>query len=462
MKKNTKIKIILFSIAVIANLLMFFYLYSSRGQDFFNPLTQGTDQAEYGRIAINLVERRSFSVAELDPYIPNPARTPIFPLFLSLSYLLTGGFILAILLNILISAITAIIVFDIAFLAAKRPNIAFLSGLIFALLPYKIYLSNLIMADIFFMFFFSLFALSFLKIIEDEEGFNFKNATLAGSLLGLSVLVRPITQFFIVIPVFITLLFFKKDFKKRIAVSVLLVVSFVLVLTPWLLRNEIHFGEPFLSSVGRYHMYVSYLAPWQAYKEKVSRDEKHREVLEYIEGQYGNDAMYNIEASTELSKIAKKEILRNPLSYLFFHLSSVPIYFLNNDFMLTAREAFNAKLPDVYIAQKIFSLDFKGLRQAIFSSGIFFTAFFLISYLVVAIKSGLGVLWVFYYLKRSLYINTFVILSILYFPLLIGFEGHARFRIPIEPFLIIFSVLAIFDIWKFMKEKFFKPQNENF
>jgi len=460
--KDRKIKIILFSIAMLVNLSMFFYLYASRGQGFFNPLTQGTDQTEYGRIAINLVEHGSFSVAESAPYIPNPARTPIFPLFLSFSYLLTGGFILATLLNIVISAITAIIVFEIAFLITKRPKPAFMSGLIFALLPYKIYLSSLIMADIMFMFFFSLFILFFCKMIIRETSFNIKNAILVGSLLGLSVLVRPVTQFFIVVPIFVGLFFFKEDFKKRVFVSVLMFGSFIFILSPWLLRNEVHFGEPFLSSIGRYHMYVSYLAPWQAYREGVSRDEKHREVSEYIESKYGKDAMYNIEASTELSKIAKKEILSAPLNYLFFHISATPIYFLNNDFILTVREAFNIKLPGIYIAQKIFAFDFKGLWRSVFSSGLFFILFFLVSYLIVAIKSGLGILWAFYHLKRNFHLGAFVILSILYFPLLVGFEGHARFRIPIEPFLIIFSTMAVLSVWSFIKEKHFKLPNENF
>lgn len=460
--KDKKIKIILFFIAIFVNLSMFFYLYSSRGQNFFNPLTQGTDQAEYGRIAINLVEHGSFSVAESDPYIPNPARTPAFPLFLSLSYLFTGGFILAALLNIFISAITAIIVFEIAFLITKHLNMAFASGLIFALLPYKMYLSSLIMADIIFVFFFSLFILFFLKMITVEAGFNVKNAILTGGLLGLSVLVRPITQFFIVIPIFTGLILFRENFKKRILISVLMFSSFIFILSPWLLRNEIHFGEPFLSSVGRYHMYVSYLAPWQAYRDGVPRDEKHREVLEYIDEVYGKDAMYNVRASTELSKIAKREILDDPLNYLFFHISSTPVYFLNNDFILTVREAFNIKLPGVYIAQKIFTFDLRGLRNSIFGSGIFFIIFFLASYLIVAIKSGLGILWAFCYLKRNFYIGVFTVLSILYFPLLVGFEGHARFRIPIESFLIIFSVMAVFDIWGFIKRKCFKLPNENF
>ncbi|PIR57963.1 MAG: hypothetical protein COU71_01250 [Parcubacteria group bacterium CG10_big_fil_rev_8_21_14_0_10_38_31] len=459
--KDKKIKIILFSIAIFVNLSMFFYLYASRGQDFFNPLTQGTDQAEYGRIAINLVEHGSFSFSESFPYLPNPARTPIFPLFLSLSYLFTGGFILATLINILISAITAIIVFEIAFLITKRPNLSFVSGLIFVLLPYKIYLVNLIMADTLFVFFFTLFILFFLKMIKGETSFNIKNAILTGGLLGVSVLTRPITQFFIVIPIFVALLLFREDFKKRIFVSALMFVSFIFILSPWLIRNEVHFEEPFLSSVGRYHMYVSYLAPWQAYRDGVSRDEKHREVLRYIDEMYGENAMYDLGASTELSKIAKREILDNPLNYLFFHISSMPVYFLNNDFILTVREAFNIKLPGVYITQKIFSLDFRGLWQSVFSSGIFFIIFFLISYLIVAIKSGLGIIWAFYHIKRNFHLGVFVVLSILYFPLLVGFEGHARFRIPIEPFLIIFSVMAVVNIWSFIQKKCLKLSNEN-
>lgn len=462
MEKTKKIKIILFAVALAVNLSMFFYLYLSRGQEFFNPLIQGTDQAEYGRIAINLAEHNSFSLSQPAPYIPDSARTPIFPLFLSVSYFLTGGFILATLFNILASAFTAIIVFEIAMIITRRSNIAIVSGIIFALLPYKVYLSSMAMADILFTFFFSLFVLVFLKIISKERNFDIKNAILAGTLLGLSVLVRPITQFFIVIPIFVSFLFFKEEIKKKFIIPLLMLVAFIFVLAPWLIRNEIHFGEPFLSSVGRYHMYVSYVGPWQAYRDGVPRDEKYNEILKYIEEKYGKDAMYNIEVSTELSRIAKKEILENPLSYIFFHISAMPIYFLNNDMILTLREAFNFKLPNVNIAQKVFVLNFGDILKSVLESGIFFIIFFFASYFLVALKSGFGILWAFAHLRKNFIIGVFVILTIAYFPLLVGFEGHARFRIPIEPFLIIFSILAIFDILRFIKEKFLKQQNENF
>ncbi len=450
MKKNNKIKIILFAVALIANLLMFFYLYFSRGQQFFNPLVQGTDQAEYGRIAINLAERHSFSLSQSAPYITDSARTPLFPFFLTVSYLLTGGFILATLLNILISALTAIIVFEIAMTITHRLNIAVFSGIIFACLPYKAYLSSMAMADILFTFFFSLFVLLFLKIISKEINFNFKNVVLVGAFLGLSVLTRPVTQFFIIIPIFVLLLFFKEEIKKRFMMSVLMIAAFVFVLSPWLIRNEIHFGELFLSSVGRYHMYVSYFGPWQAYKDGVSRDEKNSEILKYIEEKYGKDAMYNITASTELARLAKEKILAHPLSYAFFHISATPVYFLNNGMLLTLREAFDLKLPNINIAQKVFALDFNGLWESVLESGILFIIFFFVSYFLTALKSGLGILWALGYLRRNFIVGIFAILTMAYFSLIVGFEGHARFRIPIEPLLIVFFTLAIAEIWNFI------------
>ena len=141
MKNNSKIKIyaILFGAALALRLFLFFYLYESRGVDFSNPLKQGTDQAEYGRVAINLAEHSSFSMGKEPPYSPDPARTPIFPIFLSILYWVSGGFVLPTIINIFLSSITSIIVFELAMLVLKRKKDPFAGPLISPFLLYALF-----------------------------------------------------------------------------------------------------------------------------------------------------------------------------------------------------------------------------------------------------------------------------------------------------------------------------------
>lgn len=455
MEKSAKLKIyaILFSIALILRIALFFYLYEANGRDFLNPLNQGTDQAEYGRIAINLADNKSFSISQSYPYSPNPARTPVYPFFLSISYFLTGGFFLSTFLNIIIAAFTVLIVFEIGLVTLNNQKPAFWAALVFALLPYNAYLSALTMADVIFTFLFCFFTLAFLKIISGQWQTNIKNFALAGFLLGSTTIVRPITQFFVLVPVFIIFLLLKMELKKKVLFSAAIIFSFIITISPWLIRNKITFGETFLSSVGRYDIFISYVGPWRAYKEGVSRMEKHGEMLDYVESKYGKETMHNIEASTELSKEAKAEIFQNPLGYSLFHFSTAPIYFLNNDFLLTLREAFKIKVPNIFIVQKIMNGDLKGLVSAVFGSNIIFVIIFSLSYLFVILKSVLGLLGGVSYFKKSGAISSFAVLTILYFPAIIGPEGHARFRAPTEPLLLVFFVYFVQSIWFYFKKR---------
>ena len=458
MKNNSKIKIyaILFGVALVLRLFLFFHLYESRGADFFNPLRQGTDQAEYGRIAVNLVDNGSFSMSKEFPLEANPARTPLFPAFLAFSYWATGGFIFFVFLNIFLASYSCVLVYKIALLITGKKKISFYSGLIYALLPYNAYISNLAMADTLFTLAFLSFFYLFLKMLYGDEKNYYKYAALSGLILGLATLVRPITQFFFVIPIAIIFIFEKCGFKKKIYSALLCAGVFAIIISPWLVRNKAVFGEYFLSSVGRYDIFISYMGPWQAYKENVSRSEKHGQLLSYINKKYGDGAMHDIKDSTELSMEAKKEILKDPLGYGFFHIMSMPIFFINNDFLLTLREAFHFKLPDMYIAQKFFSGDIKGLIREFFNSNWLMMILFFASYGLIFVKTIAGFFGAAAYFKNNRAVAVFSLAAILYFPAIIGPEGHARFRIPIEPILIIFSLLFLFNL----SNHFFNKKNK--
>src|SRR3989344_2677394 len=426
MKNNSKIKIyaILFGAALALRLFLFFYLYESRGADFFDPLKQGTDQAEYGRVAINLAEHSSFSMGKEAPYSPDPARTPIFPIFLSIWYWISGDFVLYTIINIFLSSITSII------------------------------LSDLIMADTLFVLFFGLFLYFFARFIIFNKDIKYSWIVLSSFLLGLSALTRPITQFFIIIPILILLLSCflppKAMLKEFFFRPALFLAVFLLVLSPWLGRNYYHFNKFFLSSIGGYHLLGSYGAPWEAQKENISRNEEHGKIKDYIEKKYGPNAMYDIEVSSQIGKEAKKEILKNPLSYGLFHMGVIPIYFLNNDILLTLREVFSFKVPDFYLARKIMNGDFGSIMKDFSGQSALWASVFLLSYAALFLKTVFGIGGVFLYLRKNFLAGLFFLMVIFYFPLIVGPEGHARFRLPVEPILIIFSAFLVISAHRFL------------
>ena len=465
MKNNSKIKIyaILFGTALVLRLFLFFYLYESRGADFFDPLRQGTDQAEYGRVAINLAEHSSFSMSKEAPYSPDPARTPIFPIFLSILYWISGGFVLPTIINIFLSSLTSIIVFELAMLVLKSKKASFASGMIFAFLPYGAYLSDLIMADTLFVLFFVLFLYFFAKFIVFNKDIKYIWIILSSFLLGLSTLTRPITQFFIIIPILILFLSCflspKVRLKEFFFRPALFLAVFLLVLSPWLGRNYYHFNKFFLSSIGGYHLLVSYVAPWRAQKENISRNEEHAKIKNYVDEKYGPNAMYDIEVSSQIGKEAKKEILKDPLSYGLFHVGVIPIYFLNNDILLTLREVFSFKVPDFYLARKIMNGDFGSIMKDFSGQSAFWAAVFLLSYAALFLKTVFGIGGAFLYLRKNFLAGVLFLTVIFYFPFIIGPEGHSRFRLPVEPVLIIFSAYLVISTYHFLVNG--KKTNQN-
>ena len=455
MKRELKFKISLFVLAFILPLFLALYSYQQNGMGFFDSSLQGRlgDENGYGTIAKNIAEHGVFSASLVSPFVPDPIRTPIFPYFFALGYWLTGNFILSILLNILVGALTVVVVFEIAFIILGGVWPAFISALIFAVLPYRIFLSTGILADTLFLFLFSIFVLFFLKILKSPDGPKWWLVAGSGALLGLATLTRPIVQFFIVIPAFCCLFLNSLEIKKRVGMIVVMTFSFLLILSPWLYRNYVNFDKAFISSLGDYHMFVSYIVPWRAFQQHITDSEASQIIQKELAHKYGQDVIHNEVATAELGQQAKREILADPLSYIAFHLSTIPIYFLNNDVLLTLREAFNVNLPNINMAQKILLGDLGGLFDLVYSSQIFFVLLFIVSYLLLALKTGLGIAGVFMYFRRSIPMALFSLASIFYFPLIIGPEGNARFRLPVEIFLVIFSVFAIIEIRNFIKNK---------
>lgn len=360
---------------------------------------------------------------------------------------------LPIILNILAAVSTVFLVFEGALYFSKNKNIALVTAVAYTFLFYRLYTPNLFLADTLFNFLFTLFIFYFLKNVLDQGDINYKKSALSGFLLGVVTLTRPITQFFVLFPVLFLILTNRKLLRKFFVSAGVFVFVFLSVLSPWFIRNYILFNRVFLSSIGDYHTFVSYVGPWQVYRENITRMAGAERIKKYVEEKYGDMAMYDIEKSRALSKEAKGKILEAPLSYAFFHLSSVPVFFLNNDIILVLRQAFKISLPDVFAAEKVLTGNFSAIFDIVrkFNPAVLFLFFG--SYAFIFLKSVLGVGIAVYLSYRGNLKALFCLATIFYFALIVGFEGQARFRLPVESLLLFFSVTGIYAGYNFLKSK---------
>jgi 4-amino-4-deoxy-L-arabinose transferase-like glycosyltransferase len=188
---------------------------------------------EYGQIAQNIVDGNGFSRPAFseDKVSLTSSHAPIYPYFLAFFYQFgrkPSVFIFIQIIQAVISALTIIMIFWISDIIFNR-KVAYLSAVGVALYPVFIYYTTKLVPTTLSIFLLSLFILLVLKSKK------FGMLSLSGVILGLTILCEPVA--FMVIPaVIIWWIAIKKyDIKK---LSVIIFIS-VLVLLPWTVRNYI-------------------------------------------------------------------------------------------------------------------------------------------------------------------------------------------------------------------------------
>ncbi|MGH2510236.1 MAG: ArnT family glycosyltransferase, partial [Ktedonobacteraceae bacterium] len=202
------------------------------------------DAAKYYNYAYNL---RNLSVYSNSPnaiagngekVLPDAEATPGYPLFLSLFADARPDFRIFLgieLWQALLSTVTVLFIFMI-FREFLPLWAAILVSLLAAISPQLITLCTYILSETLFTFLLTLAILLLLMC----RGYENKRKTilfLAGITFGLAALTRPILQYFL--PLIILLFFITYKRPPAIKASILIILGFILVWTPWVARNYI-------------------------------------------------------------------------------------------------------------------------------------------------------------------------------------------------------------------------------
>src|SRR5712692_4497806 len=219
------------------------------------------DSKTYARIARNVLEQHSYSEAEAPPYEPTLIRLPGYPLFLAVIYKVFGhgnnGAVRIV--QALIDTATCGLIALLAFYwepDEERKRAAAIAALaLAAVCPFTAIYSATVLTEVPTMFLAVAMCvaatLAFRKTFttEDKEGSkgnrSFKHSLLcwliAGLLGGLAVLIRPDSGLFVAaigLALVVTgAIRFKGQLRKTFAPAAIFSLAFVLVLTPWTIRN---------------------------------------------------------------------------------------------------------------------------------------------------------------------------------------------------------------------------------
>ncbi len=313
---NYKYIIYIAIIGVILRLTLLVYVNNQEYTHSF-PLLE-LDAREYYQIGLNLAENSEFSQSESLPYEPDSFRTPIYPYLIAFSLKIFNNFYPVIFLQILLSGLLALLVYELAKKLVPS-KWALLPAILLTLDPVGIVYSNLLMTETLFLILLTLSIFFFTK-----PDVNNKDFALTGIFLGLATLTRPISLFLIILFALLHLVY-----RRKLGQTILIIFSFSLIIFPWSLRNKLAFDSWSLSAVSSYNLYYYNAMRFNAYKAGTDLDQARKEFDANLTAKYGSQATLPTLTNSKIQSKEGLNIIKNdPLSYALFHFKTlIPFFF---------------------------------------------------------------------------------------------------------------------------------------
>jgi len=426
------------------------------GLDSFSAYSfpvDGSDSAEYFKLAENLLSLRTYTLSATAPYLSEYFRSPGYPFFIA--YTAFGFPTMIIIWQFILIVVTAYLIFLMSkqFLPVKW---AIVPPLLFLLDPTTIFQTTVVLSDSLFVF---LIVLSVYLIFFKPRAEYW--LLVAGLVLGYSVLVRPIGFLLI-----FGLLFFyilqnwnKISAKTFFVSAAIMLTAFFAVITPWLVRNYIKTGVWNLSSVSAYNLIQYNLPKYLSVSENIDYETAREQILK-ASGFSNEQELRDLKNTPALTSFSIGYLLNhNIFKYSEFHLiKTLPFFFTSSieSFMshnLFSSLSYQQPNPGVNFTDLILKGNVKNLITQL--SGQLVYSLEKLCWLVIFILV-LGAWWL--NKKQRLYIGLFWAI-ILYFAILTGPVSYSRYRLPVTPFLFIMAVLGLHKIMLILVKKRHKITN---
>jgi len=415
MKKNLK-DYSLFIILFLALILRLSYLF------LLKPPLIWSDSAIYDSTAWNLVQGNGYT---LTPGVPFAGREPGYALFfLSPIYFIFGHNILAV--QIIQIILNLFIIFFIFKFAQKHfsKNVAIISSLFFSFYPPLIAYPSEVLTEIPFTF---LLFLSVILIDEAVSNDSLKKCFLAGIILAMATLTRFISIF---LSMFLIPFFYLSfsNWQKTLKYFFLISLAIIIFITPWILRNYFLFNTFIFGRMGGGEIYWSgsYI-PWQGeWKGYIPP------LTDLTRG------LTPLEADRKMTKLAIENIKENPFGVFKIWLKK------------PAKMFFKSEFNTVLARENRFS---QFSNQGYLNPFLIKKILFLINVLIIGLALA-GILPAF---KKNRLISLFLLLIIFYFSMvLLPIHPDSRYKLPLMPYIMIFSAIGFWSIFVRFKKLFVK------
>ncbi|MCM8786158.1 MAG: glycosyltransferase family 39 protein [Candidatus Omnitrophica bacterium] len=384
MERIHKNKILIF-IFIIGFLLRIAFVLTLKNNFYFD------DEFEYFKMVQNFLSGKGLIVGEnLKSFRP-----PLYPLVISVLILFKFNLIGIRVFQSFISTLTVYFIY----LIGKKTfgeKTGIVSAFISSFYPFFIFYNGFLLTETLFVFF-TVLSIFYLIMTTERNG---KVSFFSGIFLGLSGLTRPILQLYLPVSI-LHILSFKENLKIRFRKIILLVIGFCLTLSPWIIRNYKIFHK-FIpgTTMGGWVF-------WEGnnpYSEGGPCSYFPKGILEIEE----------IERDKLLYRMTFEFIKKNPERFMWLLLNKF------KRFWNIVPNAPEYKRKYFYRIVSIFSF---GILLPFFIIGFF-----------ISLKN-----------KKAQFLHSLIILFTIFHMI---FLSSIRYRLPIEPFYLIFSIYAFFQLTK--------------
>lgn len=434
---------ILFFLALIPRLIFMLIAYFIFGDHNF---IRGTDG--YLDAGLNLLTSGVFGSGEAFSVAAHSFPAPGYPIILAISWLIIPKYIFIVFWQNIIYSIFVVLIYKFARLFFNN-FIALGAAVFMALEPFSIFWPNVVMSETPFLLFFML-SIYYLALFWQREKYKF--IIYSSVLLGLAALVRPIVSYFYPVVVIITVVMMwnKVRWSKLAKYLVIFLIIFLSVTAPWCIRNKIQFDTYTISNLPHYLYFSTVTRDFLILEKGFSFDEAESFLENLAVERAGvenfSDIVFVDKYLPIFKDITYSIIGTQPFAYLKWHLiKGLPI-FTNSGWMniLSFLNVDLGQAHSVNLSALLIQRNWQGLVPIMKENPLFSVRLFGVgSWILIDIVALFGL--VLMLLKRDLFKIGLVMLIIIgYFVFASSWGAMARMRLPIQPFLFIFFIYAVY------------------
>jgi len=415
---------------------------SPHPQRIFTP-----DSGGYERLAVNLLAGHGFSTSTEAPFLPNSARTPIYPTFLALIYAVAGPCPLAaIAVQVVLSALTCVLTYRLGeqLWGDRGGRIA---GLLSAVSLGSIVYANYLLTET--LFTFALIA-ACERLVAYWHHRSKRDLALVGLALGLAILCRPIAAYLPLVMIALVMAMHWPSVRQALRSALMVAVATVLLVGPWVLRNWATYGVPMLSSITNYNLLFYNAVSLEANLRGIGQDAMRQEMQRDVEVMLARPGLADASDAQKAQvygRLAWDIIKRHPLRYALVHLKCDLNVFLPNvtEFLQQLGLTKGGK-------GTLSVLNQQGLWAAInhyFGDRIYLLLVVLPFIFVLGLTYGGGLMGIAILVHQRAWFSLGLLLPIIaYFALLPGAPAHPRFRVPIMPHICLLAAVGLTSAWR--------------